>query len=143
VIALDANILIYAHRKDSEWHESAAKVVNILAEDARPWAIPWPCVHEFVAIVTSPKIYRPSTTLQLAINQVEIWMESPSLLLVGEREGYWKEFIKLAATARVTGGAIHDARIAAICCAHGVKELWTADRDFGRFPQLKTKNPLV
>jgi len=24
-----------------------------------------------------------------------------------------------------------------------VRELWTADRDFSRFPRLRTRNPLV
>ena len=37
---------------------------------------------------------------------------------------------------------VHDARVAALCIAHGVTELWTADRDFGRFPDLVTRNPL-
>jgi predicted nucleic acid-binding protein len=43
----------------------------------------------------------------------------------------------------VTGPLVHDARIAALCLSHGIRELWTADRDFSRFPRLKTANPLV
>jgi len=31
----------------------------------------------------------------------------------------------------------------ALCRLHGVRELWTVDRDFSRFPGLKVKNPLV
>lgn len=46
-------------------------------------------------------------------------------------------------TARIAGPAVHDARIAAICLQHGVSELLSADRDFSRFPELKTRNPLV
>jgi predicted nucleic acid-binding protein len=38
---------------------------------------------------------------------------------------------------------VHDARIAALCLQHGVRELWSADRDFNRFPALRTRNPLV
>jgi len=38
---------------------------------------------------------------------------------------------------------IHDARIAAICLENGVVELWSADRDLGRFAGLKVVNPLV
>lgn len=44
---------------------------------------------------------------------------------------------------RVKGPQVHDARIAALCLQHGVRELWAANRDFGRFPRLKTTNPLV
>lgn len=40
------------------------------------------------------------------------------------------------------GPMIHDARIAAICLSHGVKKLWTCDRDFARFPSLRHENPL-
>jgi hypothetical protein len=41
-----------------------------------------------------------------------------------------------------TGARIHDAKIAAICIAHGVRELWTVDRDFANVPGLRTRNPL-
>jgi predicted nucleic acid-binding protein len=41
------------------------------------------------------------------------------------------------------GGRVHDARIAAICLEHKVRELWSADRDFGRFSELKVINPLI
>jgi len=50
---------------------------------------------------------------------------------------------KLATHAKLSGPRIHDARIAALCLHHGVRELWTADRDFSLFPKLKTRNPLV
>jgi hypothetical protein len=29
-----------------------------------------------------------------------------------------------------------------LCKVHGVTELWTADRDFSRFPGLRKRNPL-
>jgi predicted nucleic acid-binding protein len=50
---------------------------------------------------------------------------------------------RLLAAGRISGPRVYDARIAAICLQHGVRELWTADRDFSRFPQLKTVNPLI
>ena len=49
----------------------------------------------------------------------------------------------LTMKGRITGGRIHDARIAAICLQHGVRELWSADRDFNRFPELRVVNPLL
>jgi len=56
MIAVDTNILVYAHREDSQWHDAAySRIVN-LTEGRAPWAIPWPCIHEFLAIVTHPKI---------------------------------------------------------------------------------------
>ncbi|HEY1220773.1 MAG TPA: TA system VapC family ribonuclease toxin [Bryobacteraceae bacterium] len=143
MIAVDTNILVYAHRRDSEWHEKAYRVIQSLAEGSAPWAIPWPCIHEFLAVVTHPRIYRPPTPLAKALDQAEIWLGSPSLRTISELKGHWKELRGLAETGRVSGGAIHDARVAAICLEHGVRELWSADRDFGRLPGITVRNPLV
>jgi len=143
VIAVDTNVLVYAHRADSPWHEAAARTVAGLAEGRAPWAIPWPCLHEFFAIVTHPRIYKPPTPAPGAIDQVEAWLESPSLVPLGETPGYWKSLKPLLLDGRIEGPRVHDARIAALCLLHGVDELWSADRDFSRFPELKAKNPLV
>jgi uncharacterized protein len=143
VIAVDTNLLVYAHREDSSWHEAAYGKIAGLAEGRAPWAIPWPCVHEFIAIVTHPRIYSPPTPLTAAIEQVEAWMESPSLALLAETEGYWPELRSALEQGRIAGPQVHDARVAAICRDHGVRELWTVDRDFGRFPTLTVRNPLV
>lgn len=143
MIGIDTNLLIYAYRDDSPWFEAASSILHELAESADPWAIPWPCIHEFLAIVTHPRIYDPPSFAAHAIRQVEAWMESPSLLLIGESQGHWTELVKLMQNAKVQGPKVHDARIAAICLEHGVREFWTADRDFSRFPALKTINPLV
>jgi hypothetical protein len=143
VIALDTNLLVYAHREDSRWHEAAYAVVSALAENRAPWAIPWPCVHEFLAIVTHPRIYTPPTPLPRAIDQVDAWLESPSLVLLAEGPTHWSTVRAAINKARIVGPRIHDARVAALCAAHGVKELWTADRDFSAFPSVRTRNPLV
>ncbi|MGH7233709.1 MAG: type II toxin-antitoxin system VapC family toxin [Nitrospiraceae bacterium] len=143
MIAVDSNVLVYAHREDSPWHDAAYTRILQLAEGRAPWAIPWPCIHEFLAIVTHARIYAPPTPLETAADQVEAWMESPSLILLSESENYWKQLRGIVQAARVSGPQIHDARVAALCRQHAVDELWTADRDFGRFPGLKVRNPLV
>ncbi len=143
MIAVDTNLLVYSHREDSPWHESADTRIAELAEGQTPWAIPWPCIHEFLAIVTHPRIYDPPTPLENAISQVDAWMESPSLLLLSESEDYWLQLQSLLQSGKVCGPQVHDARVAALCSYHGVTELWTADRDFGRFPKLKVRNPLA
>jgi predicted nucleic acid-binding protein len=56
MIAIDTNILVYAHREDSPWHRKSLAIVTELANSGSPWAITWPSVHEFLAIVTHPKI---------------------------------------------------------------------------------------
>jgi uncharacterized protein len=143
VIAVDTNILVYAHREDSAWHVPALEAVTRLAEQPTAWSIPWPCLHEFLAIVTHPRIYRPPTPLAAACAQVDAWLESPTLVLLAESDEYWKSLRSALVGGRIAGPLVHDARVAALCLAHGVRELWTHDRDFGRFPSLTVRNPLV
>lgn len=143
MIALDTNLLVYAHRRDSAWHLSASALVRGLAEGVSAWAVPWSCVHEFIAIVTHPRIFRPPSTLAQALEQVDCWLESPGLVVLGEGPGYWPALRKSLLAGQVAGPLVHDGRIATVCQQHGVSELWSADRDFGRFPMLKVLNPLV
>jgi toxin-antitoxin system PIN domain toxin len=143
VIAVDTNILIYAHRRDSEFHEPAAEALGGLANEGRSWAIPWPCIAEFYAVSTHSRIYDPPSTVSQATNQIDIWMESPTVVTVAETAGSWTLLRNLLLDSKVTGSAAYDARIASLCIAHGIRELWTADRDYGRFPGLRSRNPLV
>ena len=138
MIAVDTNILVYAHREDSPFHNTALRRVAELAEGSAMWAIPWPCIHEFLAIVTHPRIYAPPTPLDRALDQVDAWLESPTLAVLAESGGHW-----LSLRGRVVGPQVHDARVAALCRQHGVRELWSADRDFSRFAGLRVANPLL
>lgn len=143
MIALDTNILVYAHRQDSPFHEPALDTLADLGNGSAPWAIPWPCVHEFVSVVTHPRIYSPPTPVDTAFAFLANWFQSRSLVLLAEGESYFTWFSRLALGAKLAGPKIHDARIAALCLAHGVDVLYTADRDFSRFPELETSNPLL
>jgi len=143
MIAVDTNILVYAHRADSEFHLRAAECVATLAEGSDPWAIAWPCVHEFFAIVTHPRIYAPPTPAARALDQIAAWLESPSLVLLGEGKGYFDVLKDVVQKGKVTGPRVHDARIAALCKHHRVADLYSADRDFNRFPMVRVKNPLL
>jgi toxin-antitoxin system PIN domain toxin len=144
VIAVDTNILVYGHRSDAPFHEAAARVLREAAEGDAPWAIPWPCVHEFLAKVTHPRIFKQPTPLARAAEQVREWLRSPSSRVLAEPEGYFELLVDVARDGQTAGAQIHDARIAAICIAHGVDEIWSADRDLGRFSRrLRVKNPLT
>jgi toxin-antitoxin system PIN domain toxin len=142
MIAVDTNILVYAHRSDSTFHVQAAACVRSWAEADEPWAIPWPCIHEFFAIVTNPRIFKTPTPLPAAVAQVEAWRASPSLRLLAEDDDYWPTLAKLLASSNVVGAKIHDARIAALVLHHGARELLSADRDFSRMAPLVVRNPL-
>lgn len=143
MIAVDTNILVYSHREDSNLHAAARGLIEALRRQSAPWSIPWPCIHEFLAIVTHPRIYQPPTPAEKAFAAVEAWGAAGNLHFLPESQGYLEKLRRLTVNARLAGPRIYDARIAALCLHHGVHELWTADRDFSAFPQLKTRNPLV
>ena len=93
--------------------------------------------------MTHARIYAPPTPLTRAVDQVDAWLELPTLTLLTEIPAHWTTLRALLAAGRVTGALVDDARVAALCRQHGVRELWSADRDFSRFPGLTVVNPLV
>jgi toxin-antitoxin system PIN domain toxin len=143
LIAVDTNLLVYAHRTDSAFHEQAAVCIASLAEGPGRWAIPWPCLHEFLGVVTNPRIFSDATSIATASAAVDAWLESPRVELLRESDTHWSVLRPLMRDAKLKGAQVHDARIAALCLQHGVRELWSADRDFKRFPSLAVRNPLL
>lgn len=134
--AVDTNVLIYSFFADSPFHATAKATVDALAVSPAPWAIPWPCIHEFYAVVTNPKIFRDASLALAARAQIADWMRSPTLQLLSEASDHWPTLNRLIEQSSLVGPAVHDARIAAICLSYRVDELLTLDRDFSRFPHL-------
>ncbi|MCY4573000.1 MAG: PIN domain-containing protein [Gemmatimonadetes bacterium] len=144
MIAVDTNVLVYAHRREASVHTDAVRVLRKLAESARPWAIPWPCCYEYFSVVTNRRIWRGAqSTPDQAWSQLRAWTDSPSIRLLGETRDFMDILEGLVVRPRIRGPLVHDARVAAICLAHGVDELLTRDRDFSLFPELKTRSPFV
>ena len=144
MIALDTNILVYGHRREAAEHRQAAEVLRALAMGTAPWAIPWPCVYEFWSVVTNPRIWKAkASTPEQAWAQLRAWLDAPGLSLIGETEDFARILAKFVRRPRVRGPVVHDARVAAICVAHGVARLVTRDRDFSLFPELSVENPFT
>ena len=143
MIAVETNILIRAHRRDAETHAAALECMRRLTEGGLPWAIPWPCLHEFIGIVTHPNIFKPPSTLDEVLTQIDVWLGSPWFVFLHETGDHLVHLADVLRASKAAGPKIHDAKIAAICLAHDVRELWSADRDFSKFPGLHVVNPLV
>ena len=136
-------MLVYAHRRESRYHRAAAAVLRGLAEGNAMWATPWPCCYEFLGVVTNRRIWGDAmTTPERAWQQLEAWASSPSHRFIGETDSFLETLGKFVRRPRVVGGVVHDARVAAICAAHGVEVLLTRDRDFSLFPELRTRDPV-
>jgi len=100
-------------------------------------------MHEFLAIVTNPKVFKPASGFEQTLEQMDAWLAAPHVHVLHSGPQHGRILTELTRKARLQGGQFHDARIAAICIENSVSVLWTVDRDFGRFKALKTANPLV
>lgn len=143
MIAIDTNLLVYARREESAHHVSAARLLRELAEGDRAWALPWPCVYEFLRVVTHPRVFDPPTDLDVALEDLESLLDSPSLVLLGEGPAHRVHLHRAIREGRAAGNLAHDAHIAALAYEHGVREFWTTDRDFAGFPGLRVRNPFL
>ena len=124
-------------------HKPAHALVRALAEGEQAWAIPWPCCYEFLSVVTNHRIWKDdATTPERAWRQLNAWTESPSNRLLGETDDFLEVLSGFVQRPRVRGAIFHDARVAAICVAHGAEALLTRDRDFSLFPELRTRDPI-
>ncbi len=143
MIAVDTNILVYAHRREMPLHAPSLTLLEHLINDSAPWAVPWPCLHEFIAVVTNPKIFKSPTPIARSFDAIASFGQGNNLHFLAEDEGYLEVLRRIAGPAHLVGAKIHDARIAALSIYHGVRELWSCDRDFSLFPELKVRNPAL
>jgi predicted nucleic acid-binding protein len=110
------NLLVYSHREDSKFHAPAKECIDSLRHQSAPWAIAWPCVHEFIGIVTRPGIYQPPTSLNQALAAVDAWLAGGNLHLLSESPGYFEKLRELALAAKLSGP-----RIATFPCSRSSK----------------------
>jgi len=141
--AVDTNVLIFAEVTSSPNHRKAKEILRQLAEGPEPWAIPWPCVYEFLRVVTHPRVYHPPVPLDRALNDLDALLASPSLHLLSETERHFEISKRLLRAGNALGNLAHDAHIAALCIEHGVRDIITGDRDFHRFPEITVVNPFA
>lgn len=141
--AVDTNVLVHAEIVGSEFHRTARQVLKELADGAAPWAIPWPCVYEFLRLVTHPRVFHPPVPMDRALADLSAILASPSLILLAETQRHAEVMTALLRSSGAGGNLVHDAHIAALCLEHGVAELVTGDRDFLRFAPLKIVNPFA
>ena len=137
MIALDTNVLVYAHRTEAPKHARALSWLTHLAEGDTPWGLPVFALGEFLRVVTHRSIFSPPSPLAKAIPAMESLLASPSIRLISPGPDYVQHFHALVKTTEATGNLVFDAQIAALCREHGIETLLTEDRDFSRFPGLR------
>jgi toxin-antitoxin system PIN domain toxin len=137
LIAVDTNILVYAHREEFDEHKAALTWLNHLARGNVPWGLPVFALGEFIRVVTHPRIFDPPTSLENAIGALQGLLSMPSLRVLGPDRAYPSHLMDAIRIGRTAGNLAFDAQIASVCREHGVGRLLTRDRDFSRFPWIE------
>ena len=141
--ALDTNILVFAEVRNSPHHERAHAILRECAHGSAAWALPWPCIYEFLRVITHARIFHPPVSVDVALADLRAILRSPSLILLTETPDHADVMEKIVRSSAASGNLIHDAHIAALCIEHGVTELVTGDRDFHRFEGLEVFDPFA
>lgn len=139
MIAVDTNILVYAHRAELPRHRAACSRVVELAESPARWAVPVFCLSEFIRVVTHPKLFSPPHSAGEACEATARLLASPSVTVLLPGSGYPKLLAEAIREGNAVGNLAFDAQIVALCREHGVSRLLTEDRDFDRFRDLRTE----
>jgi toxin-antitoxin system PIN domain toxin len=141
LIAIDTNLLVYAHRASAPQHVPAKTAIERAAGQAAGWGIPLPCVFEFLSVVTHPSTPRPSTPEEAGAF-IDALISSGGASLWSPGRGFWSRFAHLARELDVVGPRIFDLQIAVIAVENGAYELWSHDRRFVRIPGLEVVDPI-
>jgi hypothetical protein len=142
VIALDTNLLVYAHRSGAPENRSAQHAIERATEDPRGWGVALPTVAEFWMNVTHPAAAGgPSTSKQARDFLHSLLTEGPGTVWL-PREPFWTRLVQLASDLNVRGLRVFDLQIALTAFDNGATEIWTHDRDFETVAGLRVHDPI-
>ena len=139
MIAVDTNVLIYAHRSEFDEHDAARHALTDLAQGSLPFGLPGTVVGEFLRVATHPRVLDPPTSRAVALGVVDAMLASPRARLLGPTEVYWQLLRGFVDDLRLSGNAVFDAQVAAACLANGFTTILTNDRDFRRFDGIEVR----
>jgi toxin-antitoxin system PIN domain toxin len=137
VIALDTNILVYAHRAEMAQHAAARAARAALAEGDEPFGVPVTVATEFLRVVTHPRVFRPPTDMPTARAALDAVLDSPSARLLAPGPRHRALLAEAIEEGDATGNLVLDAAIVATCREHAVRTILTNDLDFRRFPSIE------
>ncbi len=142
MILLDANVLIYAFRRDAERHEEYREwLENVLCHKAAV-GLADVALAAVIRITTHPKIFAKPSSMDEAFIYTSFLMGQPNVVHVHPGPRHWGIFEQLCRKADARGNLVTDAYLAALAIESGA-EMMTTDRDFARFPGLRWRHPLA
>lgn len=142
MIVIDVNLLLYAYSNPSPRQERARGWLEMVLSGGELVGLPWQVVSAFIRIATNtelPQLRRPA---EEAVRVVDEWLRQENIRILLPSDGHWSLFRRMIVEGQATGDLVSDAELAALTIEYG-GVLYTADRDFARFPGLRWVNPLA
>ena len=139
----DVSVLVYATHRASAFHGKAKALVERFLAGPELVYLLWPVVFGYLRIVTHPRLLDAPLTPNVAIDNIEQFVCQPHVRLVGEIEGFWPIYRRVADTAKPKGNLVPDAHLVAVMRQHGISTIWSGDRDFRKFDGITVRDPFA
>jgi toxin-antitoxin system PIN domain toxin len=136
----DVNVLVYAHREDSEHHAACHRWLLETMKGETPFGVSEIVLAAVVRIATHPRIFNRPTRLDVALAFAAGLLAQPNAVVVRPGVRHWEIFTGLCRHANARANLITDAYLAALAIESGCEWI-TTDGDFARFPGLKWRRP--
>lgn len=143
MIALDSNLLVYAHRAAAPEHLAARAAIEFAAADPRGWGIALPSVSEFWMVATHPSSAGGPSTGTQAQAFLDALRRDGGMRTFLPRSGFDTRLAATAATMAVNGARVFDLQIGLIALEAGATEIWSHDRRFAAPRGLAVHDPLA
>lgn len=139
--SLDVNVLLYASDRSSARHAAARQFVDSCAASPEVLCLTWPTLMSYLRMATHPGIFTAPLRPDEALSNVTALLSLPHVRAVSELEGFVDAYSHVAGEVVVRGNLVPDAHVAAILFQHGVRTLYSNDRDFRKFTSLDVRDP--
>ena len=139
--SVDVNVLLYASDTSSPKHAEAIRFLKQRASDPDLFCIAWSTLIAFLRIATHPGIFARPLSPDDALGNVESLLSLPRVRPLAEGEGFLEVYREVTARFPVRGNLVPDAHLAALLLQHGVRRLYTVDRDFRKFDFIEAADP--
>ncbi|MGA2984895.1 MAG: TA system VapC family ribonuclease toxin [Terriglobia bacterium] len=142
MVAIDTNLLVYAHRRNIPEHQTARKAIERASTDPRGWGIPLPCIAEFWCVVTHPASSGGPSPTKEARGFLHALVVTGGASVWTPGAGFWERLTQMASDMKIPGTRVYDLQIALVARENGATELWSHDRAFAVLPGLVVRDPL-
>ncbi|SIO55767.1 hypothetical protein SAMN05443247_08119 [Bradyrhizobium erythrophlei] len=141
--SLDVNVLLYASDRSSDRHVRARSFVETCALGPEILCLTWPTLMSYIRIATHPRIFSAPLSPNEALGNVTALLTLPHVRAVSELNGFLDAYKSIAGETPVRGNLVPDAHVAAILFQHGVRTMYSNDRDFRKFGSLDLRDPFA